>query len=271
MGRCGHRQDRGSGRPVASKIMSSWGGKLGIRRVTVTSTFVMFVAAGCGTTSVPSAFEALPPETTATQTTVPATAHSAPATTAPVPTAAVPTPKKPATTVLAPAPTPRPSRSAPVQGSNSAVWVSTFCGGLNDENAASSALSQSPQSLSTAVDVRNEMLQYLDTVEQALATTAHKLTQLGAPRVAGGQQVQDNAVGFFTTTANTFGDHRAKIAALDVNDPDLAQKASQLMPGPSDLSATGAQLNEVTNNQELASAFFAAPECQRLASPPTPR
>jgi hypothetical protein len=147
--------------------------------------------------------------------------------------------------------------------------VSTFCGGLNDENAATSALSQSPQSFSTAVDVRNEMLQYLDTVEQALATTAHKLTQLGAPGVIGGQQVQDNAVAFFTTTASTFGDHRAKIAALDVNDPDLAQKASQLMPGPADFSETNPQLDKVISNQELTPAFLAAPECQRLTTPPT--
>ncbi len=149
--------------------------------------------------------------------------------------------------------------------------MSTFCGGLNDENTATSVFSQSPQSLSTAVDVTNELLQFLDNVEQALATTADKLTQLGPPEVTGGQQVQDNAVGFFTTAASTFSDHRAKIAALDVNDPDLAQKASQLKPGPSDLSATGAQLNEVTNNQELASVFVAARECQRLATSPTPR
>lgn len=265
---CRHRLDRGSGRLVAPKIMSSWNGKLGISQVIVTSAFVVLVAVGCGTTSVPSAFEALPPETTATQTTVPGIANPAPATTTPVPKAAIPAPKKPTTTVLAPAPTPRPSRSAPVQGSNSAVWVSTFCGGLNDENAATSAFSQS---LLTAQNTRNELLQFLDTVQQSLASTAHKLTQLGPPGVAGGQQVQDNAVGFFTTTASTFSDHRAKIAALDVTDPDLVQKATQLMTGPPDLSAIGTQLDEVTNNQELAPSFFAAPDCQRLATPPTPR
>jgi hypothetical protein len=53
------------------------------------------------------------------------------------------------------------------------------------------------------VDVRNELLQFLDAVEQALATTAHKLRP---PGVAGGQQVQDNAVGFFEVVEAAFDD-----------------------------------------------------------------
>jgi hypothetical protein len=60
--------------------------------------------------------------------------------------------------------------------------------------------------VSTAVDMRNELLQFLDAVEQALAATAHKLTQLGPPGVAGGQQVQDNAVGFFEVVEAAFDD-----------------------------------------------------------------
>lgn len=271
MGRHRYRPDRGSDRLVALKIISSPGGKLGIRRVTITSAFVVLVT-GCGTTSAPSAFETLPPETTATQTTAPTTTNPAPATTVLMPNAPVPALKKPTTTVLAPSPpTSHPSHSAPVQGANPAFWVNTFCAGLNEENAASSALEQSPQSQPTAQDLRNELLQFLDTVQQGAAITANKLTQLGPPGVTGGKQVQDIAVEFFTTIARTYGDHRAKLAALDADDPDLAQKASQLIPGPADLHVTNTQLEKVTNNQELLLAFFAEPECQRLATPPTHR
>jgi hypothetical protein len=114
--------------------------------------------------------------------------------------------------------------------------MSTFCAGIGEENAANTAFGQSPLSEPTAQGLWNELLQFLDTVQQGSTTTANKLTQLGPPAVTGGKQVQDIAVGYFTTMARIYSEHRAKLAALDANDPDLAQQAGQLIPGPTDFN-----------------------------------
>ena len=56
--------------------------------------------------------------------------------------------------------------------------------------------------------------------------------------------------------------HRAKLAALDVNDPSCTQKANQLASSGSDTAAT--QLQKVTSNGELMAAFGKAAECRGL-------
>jgi hypothetical protein len=139
------------------------------------------------------------------------------------------------------------------------VWVRAFCGGLGDVTVEPSAIAKVPPTPQGQKDV---LLEFSDTAQQAFAGTAHKLTQLGPPGITDGKQVQNIAVGFFTTAAGTMGDQRAKLAALDPNDPDFLQKASQLL----NLDAATAQLQGVTSNQELMPTFLAAPECQRLAT-----
>ena len=52
------------------------------------------------------------------------------------------------------------------------------------------------------------------------------------------------------------GDQRAKVAALDANDPNFGEKVDQLTG--SDLGAAAAQLQGLTSNGELGSAFSAA-------------
>jgi len=68
-------------------------------------------------------------------------------------------------------------------------------------------------------------------------------------------------VGFFTTAANAVADRRAKLAALDPNDPNSEQKKAEQLSGP-DL---GSQVQGLISNSELAPAFGKALQCQQLA------
>jgi hypothetical protein len=272
MGGRRYQQGRRSSHPVVPNIFPSLGGKLGIRLVTVTSALVALVATGCGTTPAPSAFDSLPQETATAATTVPATTVSATtaqvATTAPVPKATAPVPKatvlppENATTGVQETATPRPNRPTPVQGSDPVVWLSALCGGFNEGIATVSAIGNSQPT--TPQGAKDELLQVLDADQQAFTNTAHKLKQLGAPGVPGGKQAQDAVVGFLTTVAATVGDSRGKVAALDVNDPDFEQKASQLVIA--DLGVASTQPPGVTSNQELAPELLAIPECAKLAA-----
>jgi hypothetical protein len=147
------------------------------------------------------------------------------------------------------------------QGADPVVWVGAFCGGLSDVIAGVSAVAKSQPSPQGQKD---GLIEFADIAQRAFADTAQKLTQLGPPRIADGKRVQDTTVGFFTTAAETVGAQRANLTALDVKDPDFLQKASHLA-GP-DLSAASTQMQGLTSNNELAPAFGAAPECQRLSS-----
>lgn len=141
------------------------------------------------------------------------------------------------------------------------AWVGSFCGGLGDVIAGVSVIAKAKP---TPQGQKDGLLEFTDTAQRAFANTAQKLAQLGPPRITDGKQVQDTAVGFFTTAAGTVGGQRAKLAALDANDPDFVQKASHLA-GP-DLSAASVQMQGLTSNKELIPAFRAAPECQRLTA-----
>jgi hypothetical protein len=154
----------------------------------------------------------------------------------------------------------KPNPAAP-QGADPVAWVGAFCGGLGEviAGAAASAKSQPiPQGQ------KDGLLRVADTTQQAFINTAHKLTQLGQPGITNGKQVQDTTVGFFTTAAAMVGDRRTKLAALDANDPNFVQKSNTLTG--SDLGATATPLQALTSNKELAPAFGAAPECQRLGT-----
>jgi uncharacterized caspase-like protein len=152
--------------------------------------------------------------------------------------------------------------STPSAGiSDPVVWVGAFCGGLADVIAGVDTLAKSQ---STPQGQKDGLLAFSDSAQRAFANTAQKLTQLGPPRITGSKWVQDTAVGFFTTAAGTVADQRAKLVALDANDPDFVQKASHLT-GP-DLTVASAQTKELTSNKELEPAFRAAPECQRLSA-----
>lgn len=237
-----------------------------ISRLTTTLALVVLVAAGCGGTPAPSASEAPPPETPATTEATtpviaaPVQATTAPlqATTAPVQATTAPVPK--ATTSVLTTPSPRPSNPVRVPGADPAIWASTFCGGVHDVIAAASAISEWPP---TPQDTQNDILYFLDTAQQAFTNTVHKLTQLGPPGTTGGEQAQKDAVGFLTDLAKKMGDQRAQLAALDANDPDFAQKLSQIFSLGPDVD-TQLQLPEVINDQKLELAVLAVPECQRL-------
>lgn len=148
-----------------------------------------------------------------------------------------------------------------LQGSDPVAWAGTLCGGLGDVIAGVSAIAKAQP---TPQGQKDGLLEFSDIAQWAFANTAHKLEQLGQPRIADGKRIQDAAVGFFTTAAGTVGSQREKLAALDAKDPDFAQKASHLA-GP-DLGAASSQMRELTSNKDLAPAFRAAPACQRLST-----
>lgn len=150
--------------------------------------------------------------------------------------------------------------SAP-QRADPVAWVGAFCGGLEEVVAEET---QAAKTQALPQGQKDGLLKLADTTQQAFADTAKKLTRLGPPGINDGKRAQDSAVDFFTTAAAAIGDRRAKLAALDPNDPNFAQKANQL-PGP-DLGATATRVQELATNADLAAAFGAAPECQRLGA-----
>lgn len=162
-----------------------------------------------------------------------------------------------------------PAKPMAPQGVDPVAWVDAFCGGLGEVMAAESTAAKPA---STSQDQKNQLLTLADVTQQALTDTAHKLSQLGPPAISDGKQSQDSAVGFFTTVAAAVGDRRVKLAALDGNDPDFAQKANQLnqLAGP-DLGVSATQMQGLTSNKELAPAFGTAPQCQRLITTPAHR
>ena len=150
--------------------------------------------------------------------------------------------------------------SAP-PGANPTVWVGAFCGGLGDVIAGQS---QAAAAQPTPQLRKDGLIKLADNAQQALASATHKLTQLGAPAVTDGTKAQESAVSFFTTVAAAVGDRRAKLAALDANNPNFAQQVDQLTRP--DIVTSTAQVQGLTANQQLMAAFSAAPECQRLAA-----
>jgi hypothetical protein len=154
------------------------------------------------------------------------------------------------------------SPPAAAQSSDPVAWTGAFCGGLGDVISGVSAIAKSDNT--TPQGQKAGLLEFSDIAQRAFAKTAQKLEKLGPPRVTDGKHVQDTAVGFFTTAAGTVGDQRAKLAALDAQDPDFVNKASHLA-GP-DLSGASAQMQGLTSNPQLAPAFRTAPECKQLAA-----
>jgi hypothetical protein len=145
------------------------------------------------------------------------------------------------------------------QGADPVAWMGVFCQGLGQVIEAASA---APTPASTSQGEKDALLTLADTTQQAFATTAQKLTQLGQPGITAGKQAQDNAVGFFTTAANAVADRRAKLAALDPHDPNFEQKKADQLAGP-DL---GSQVQGLMSTNGLASAFGKAPQCQQLGA-----
>ena len=160
------------------------------------------------------------------------------------------------------------TKPAAPQGADPVTWVGAFCGGLGDVVAAEAAAAKPP---ATPQGQKDGLLKLADLTQQALTSAAAKLSQLGPPGITDGKHAQDSAVGFFTTAATAVGERRVKLAALDTNDPNFAQKADQLAQlASADLGPT-TQVQGLTTDKELAPAFSAAPQCQRLSAPATPR
>jgi len=148
------------------------------------------------------------------------------------------------------------------QGANPVSWVGTFCSGLGTLIVGQNQLAKTPP-----VDpqgAKDAMLKQVDIAQQAFTNIAHELTQLGPPAITNGKQIQNSTVGFFTNAASIVVDRRAKLAALDTNDPNFVQKSNRLFS--SNLAANLKPVQGMISNRELAPAFSKAPECRRLAT-----
>ncbi|HEV7452716.1 MAG TPA: hypothetical protein VGO16_15275 [Pseudonocardiaceae bacterium] len=157
------------------------------------------------------------------------------------------------------------AKSPAPKGADPVAWVGAFCGGLGEVIAGAAALGKVQ---ATPQGQKDGLLAFADSTRQAFTNTAHKLEQVGPPAITDGQRVQDTVVGFFTTSAGTVAGQREKIAALPANE-DFDKKAREL-PGP-DIGETTAQMQGLASDPQLAPAFGAAPECQRLSAAPGPR
>jgi hypothetical protein len=151
------------------------------------------------------------------------------------------------------------AKPAAPQGADPVVWMGAFCQGLGQVIGAATAAANPP---STPQGEKEALLTLADSTHQAFTSTAEKLAQLGPPAITNGKQAQDSAVGFFTTAANAVADRRAKLAALDPDDPNFEQKKADQLAGP-DL---GSQAQGLMSNNELTPAFGKASQCQQLSA-----
>ncbi|MDQ4011677.1 MAG: hypothetical protein M3228_13550 [Actinomycetota bacterium] len=151
------------------------------------------------------------------------------------------------------------AKPAAPQGSDPVAWVGAFCSSSSGVVAGAAALGKAEE---TPQGQKDGLLAFADSSQRAMADTARRLEQLGAPRITDGQRLHDTAVKFFRSAAESVAGQRAKLAELDPNDPEYVQKLSRLA-GP-DLGALSAQLQQMTANPELAPAFNVSPECQQL-------
>ena len=151
-------------------------------------------------------------------------------------------------------------------GSDPVAWVGAFCSSSSGVVAGAAALGKSAE---TPQGQKDGLLAFADSSQAAMANTARRLEQLGPPRITDGKPLHDTAVKFFKSAADSVAGQRAKLAALDPNDPAFMENLSRLA-GP-DLGALGSQLQQMTTNPELAPAFNASPECQQLRTGGGPR
>jgi hypothetical protein len=160
----------------------------------------------------------------------------------------------------------KPSTPPAPRGADPIAWMGVFCGGFGDVVAGNAELAKAQPS--TPQKQKDALLKLADTTQQAFTNTASKLAQLGQPAVTNGKETQDSAISFFTTTAAAVGGQRAKLAAIDANDPNFEQKANQLASSANG-NTTASQLQKATSNGELMAAFGKTPECQQLLTTAT--
>lgn len=146
-------------------------------------------------------------------------------------------------------------------GADPTAWVGAFCGGLSGVIAGAAAMGKAQP---TPQGQKDGLLAFADSSQRAMAATARNLEQVGPPRITDGKRIHDTVVSFFRTAAESVADQRAKLAALDPNDPEFVQKLSRL--SSPDLGVASAQVQQLTSNQELVPAFRASPECQKLGT-----
>lgn len=151
------------------------------------------------------------------------------------------------------------------QGAEPVAWVGAFCGGLSGVISGAAAIGKAE---ATPQGQKDGLLAFADSSQRAMADTARNLERVGSPGINDGKRIHDTVVAFFKTAADSVAGQRAKLAELDPNDPEFVQKLSGLS-GP-DLGAASAQVQQLTNNQELVPAFKAAPECQKLGTGSSP-
>lgn len=151
--------------------------------------------------------------------------------------------------------------AGPTGTADPVAWVGAFCGGLSAVITGASALGTAQ---TTPQGQKEALLAFADNSQRAMADTARNLDQVGPPKITDGKRIHDGVVSFFKTSAESVAGQRSKLAQLDPNDPEFAQKLSQVA-GP-DLGAAATQVQQLGSNQELVPAFRSSPECKQLGA-----
>lgn len=139
------------------------------------------------------------------------------------------------------------------------VWAGTFCGGLNQ---VISSAQVTPRTADPAGQ-QEAMLRMAESVQESLDTAADQLAELGPPAIPEGARTQEVVLEFFTSAAQATGDQRDRLADLDPAAPDFAQQLSTLGQ-PGSLRELSEQVQQVTSEPDLASAFREASQCRAI-------
>ncbi len=143
-------------------------------------------------------------------------------------------------------------------------WAGTFCGGLGEVLRSAEAMDTAP---SDPQAQKNSLLDFADSLQESLDSTAAELDRLGAPDVTGGAQTQQIVLDFFAAASETTATQRERLEALDPQAPDFEQRLGEIVSSGASSELTD-RMAEVTGNPELAPAFRDAPECQQMATAP---
>jgi hypothetical protein len=143
-------------------------------------------------------------------------------------------------------------------------WAGTFCGGLGEVIRSAEAMGDAP---SDPQDRKDSLLDFADSLQQSLDSTAAKLGRLGAPDVPGGAQTQRIVLDFFTAASEATATQREQLVALNPEASDFEQRLGEIVSSGA-VSELGGRMAEVTGKPELAPAYRDAPECQQMAAAP---
>ncbi|MER7010624.1 hypothetical protein ABT324_04250 [Saccharopolyspora sp. NPDC000359] len=167
----------------------------------------------------------------------------------------------------APAPAPKPSAPS----AEAVAWTGKMCGLISGFSASQQNLPEIDRSNTAAV--KDSVINRIDAATRSADDTARGLQDLGAPPVAGAEQLGDGFQASFTQVRDLLSGARAKAEQVDPTDKQRFQEGMTAVQQELD---KGGQLNlqdeltQLEQNQQLNAAARKSPECQPLLGGPQP-